>query len=48
MRGCPQRTTDLFLTGTEPVHTCPPGAASASGRRPGLFSRTFKRLFGND
>jgi len=46
VRGCPQRTTEVFLDGTEPVLTCPPGADGDRDGRPGVFSRTLKRLFG--
>ncbi|MCH2186540.1 PBP1A family penicillin-binding protein [Myxococcota bacterium] len=44
--GCPERKTELFLEGTEPVETCPP-SKERSGSESG-FRRTLRRLFGGD
>ncbi len=47
LRGCPQHRRELFVRGTAPVETCPPGAAVRDrDRRPGFFRRTLKGLFG--
>ncbi len=48
LRGCPERTRELFIAGTGPTTTCPHEASSDEARdgRPGLLRRTFRRLFG--
>jgi penicillin-binding protein 1B len=47
MRGCAERQPEIFLSGTLPTTTCPPGAVrTTSGGQPGFFSRTFGRLLG--
>jgi penicillin-binding protein 1B len=46
LRGCPHRVDEIFLTGTEPRETCPPGRDVDDGGHPGVIRRTLKRLFG--
>ncbi len=46
LRGCPRRTSELFLEGTEPTETCPRGVRA--DRQPSAFRRTLRRLFGGD
>jgi membrane carboxypeptidase/penicillin-binding protein len=47
LRGCAEHHSEIFIAGTEPSETCPPGARAPrdEGQR-GLFRRTFRRLFG--
>jgi membrane carboxypeptidase/penicillin-binding protein len=48
LRGCDRSQKEFFIRGTEPETTCPPDARlREDDRRPGVFRRTFGRLFGN-
>ena len=46
LAGCPRRSSELFLEGTEPELTCPAGGTAAEDLQPGGFRRTLRRLFG--
>ncbi|MFP6640323.1 MAG: hypothetical protein VCC04_08770, partial [Myxococcota bacterium] len=41
---CPRRQSELFIRGTAPERTCP--EAEVAPEQPGVFRRTFQRLFG--
>lgn len=41
---CPRREREFFIRGTAPEQTCP--AAAVVPEQPGVFRRTFERLFG--
>ncbi|MBW2231317.1 MAG: PBP1A family penicillin-binding protein [Deltaproteobacteria bacterium] len=47
MRGCPERQNELFLRGTAPRATCPPGVhPPGDDEQSGVIRRTLRRLFG--
>ena len=48
LAGCREAEEEMFLKGTQPETTCPPGGTVPGDQRPGILRRTFGRLFGPD
>jgi penicillin-binding protein 1B len=46
LAGCSDARPELFIEGTLPTDTCPPGVVQGEGR-PGILRRTLGRLFGS-